>query len=459
MSANFIALAYLIAAVFFILALKGLSSPLSARRGNLFGMLGMTIAVATTLTITENWALILGCITIGGLIGSMVAQRVQMTAMPELVAFMHSLVGLAAVFIAIAAVNNPVSFGLPEVLPTGSKLELFLGTFIGAMTWSGSVIAFLKLSGRMSGAPIVFSGQHMLNLLLAIVMIGFGLWFFFTETTNWTAFSAMTAIAFLLGFLIIVPIGGADMPVVISMLNSYSGWAAAGIGFSLGNPMLIIAGSLVGSSGAILSYIMCKAMNRPFLSVILGGFGSDGGTQVAGDGTQKTYRSGSADDAAFLMGNADSVIIVPGYGLAVARAQHAVKELAEALLKAGVNVRFAIHPVAGRMPGHMNVLLAEAEIPYEQVLEMDEINSDFSNTDVVLVLGANDVVNPAANVPGSPIYGMPILDAYKARTVMVVKRSMAAGYAGLDNDLFYMDKTMMVFGDAKKVVEDMVKAL
>lgn len=459
MSANFIALAYLAAAVFFILALKGLSSPLSARRGNLFGMLGMTIAVATTLTITENWALILGCITIGGLIGSMVAQRVQMTAMPELVAFMHSLVGLAAVFIAIAAVNNPVSFGLPEVLPTGSKLELFLGTFIGAMTWSGSVIAFLKLSGRMSGAPIVFSGQHMLNLLLAIVMIGFGLWFFFTETTNWTAFSAMTAIAFLLGFLIIVPIGGADMPVVISMLNSYSGWAAAGIGFSLGNPMLIIAGSLVGSSGAILSYIMCKAMNRPFLSVILGGFGSDGGAQAAGDGTQKTYRSGSADDAAFLMGNADSVIIVPGYGLAVARAQHAVKELAEALLKAGVNVRFAIHPVAGRMPGHMNVLLAEAEIPYEQVLEMDEINSDFSNTDVVLVLGANDVVNPAANVPGSPIYGMPILDAYKARTVMVVKRSMAAGYAGLDNDLFYMDKTMMVFGDAKKVVEDMVKAL
>ncbi|MFO7580090.1 NAD(P)(+) transhydrogenase (Re/Si-specific) subunit beta [Nitrosomonas halophila] len=459
MSANFIALAYLVAAVFFILALKGLSSPLSARRGNLFGMLGMTIAVATTLTITENWALILGCIAIGGLIGSIVAQRVQMTAMPELVAFMHSLVGLAAVFIAIAAVNNPVSFGLPEVLPTGSKLELFLGTFIGAMTWSGSVIAFLKLSGRMSGAPIVFSGQHLLNLLLAIVMIGFGLWFFFTETTNWTAFSAMTAIAFLLGFLIIVPIGGADMPVVISMLNSYSGWAAAGIGFSLGNPMLIIAGSLVGSSGAILSYIMCKAMNRPFLSVILGGFGSDGGAQAAGDGTQKTYRSGSADDAAFLMGNADSVIIVPGYGLAVARAQHAVKELAEALLKAGVNVRFAIHPVAGRMPGHMNVLLAEAEIPYEQVLEMDEINSDFSNTDVVLVLGANDVVNPAANVPGSPIYGMPILDAYKARTVMVVKRSMAAGYAGLDNDLFYMDKTMMVFGDAKKVVENMVKAL
>jgi H+-translocating NAD(P) transhydrogenase subunit beta len=459
MSANFIALAYLIAAVFFILALRGLSSPLSARRGNLFGMLGMAIAVTTTLTITENWMLILGCIAIGGIIGSIVANRVQMTAMPELVAFMHSLVGLAAVFIAIAAVNNPVSFGLPEILPTGSKLELFLGTFIGAMTWSGSVIAFLKLSGRMSGAPIVFSGQHLVNLTLAIVMVGFGLWFFFSETTNWTAFAVMTAIAFLLGFLIIVPIGGADMPVVISMLNSYSGWAAAGIGFSLGNPMLIIAGSLVGSSGAILSYIMCKAMNRPFLSVILGGFGGDGGSQVADDGVQKTYRSGSADDAAFLLGNADSVIIVPGYGLAVARAQHAVKELAEALLKKGVNIRFAIHPVAGRMPGHMNVLLAEAEIPYEQVLEMDEINSDFSNTDVVLVLGANDVVNPAANVPGSPIYGMPILETHKARTIMVVKRSMAAGYAGLDNDLFYMDKTMMVFGDAKKVVESMVKAL
>lgn len=459
MSANMVALAYLVASVFFILALKGLSSPESARRGNLFGMIGMVIAVATTLTLTQNWILILGCIAVGGVIGAIVAQRVQMTAMPELVAFMHSLVGLAAVFIAIAAVNNPVSFGLPEVLPAGSKLELFLGTFIGAMTWSGSVIAFLKLSGRMSGTPIVFAGQHALNLILALVMVGFGLWFFFSEITNWNAFIAMTAIAFVLGFLIIIPIGGADMPVVISMLNSYSGWAAAGIGFSLGNPMLIIAGSLVGSSGAILSYIMCKAMNRPFLSVILGGFGSDGGAAAVDSGVQKTYRSGSADDAAFLMGNADSVIIVPGYGLAVARAQHAVKELAEKLHEKGVNVRFAIHPVAGRMPGHMNVLLAEAEIPYEQVQEMEEINSDFSNTDVVLVLGANDVVNPAAYVSGSPIYGMPILDVHKARTVMVVKRSMAVGYAGLDNDLFYMDKTMMIFGDAKKVVESMVKAL
>jgi NAD(P) transhydrogenase subunit beta len=459
MSPNLVALAYLVASVFFILALKGLSSPVTARRGNLFGMVGMAIAVVTTLTITENWALIVGCIVIGGAIGAVVAKRVQMTAMPELVAFMHSLVGLAAVFIAIAAVNNPVSFGLPAVLPMGSKLELFLGTFIGAMTWSGSVIAFLKLSGRMSGAPITFNGQHMVNLIIALVMIGFGLWFFFSDITNWTAFVSMAVIAFVLGFLIIIPIGGADMPVVISMLNSYSGWAAAGIGFSLGNPMLIIAGSLVGSSGAILSYIMCKAMNRPFLSVILGGFGSDGGSVEVGDGEQKTHRSGSADDAAFLLGNADSVIIVPGYGLAVARAQHSVKELAEKLLEKGVNVRFAIHPVAGRMPGHMNVLLAEAEIPYEQVLEMDEINSDFSNTDVVLVLGANDVVNPAAYVAGSPIHGMPILDTHKARTVMVVKRSMAVGYAGLDNELFYMDKTMMVFGDAKKVVENMVKAL
>jgi len=346
-----------------------------------------------------------------------------------------------------------------ELIPLGNKLELFIGTFVGAMTFSGSVIAFLKLSGRMSGAPIVFSGQHMMNLLIGLGMFGCGLWFFASGGTNWTAFIAMTAIAFVLGFLIIIPIGGADMPVVISMLNSYSGWAAAGIGFSLNNPMLIIAGSLVGSSGAILSYIMCKAMNRPFLSVILGGFGTDSGAVAASSGEQKTYRSGSAEDAAFLMGNADSVIIVPGYGLAVARAQHAVKELAHKLREKGVTVRFAIHPVAGRMPGHMNVLLAEAEIPYDQVLEMDDINSDFPTTDVVLVLGANDVVNPAAKTPGSAIYGMPILEVDKSRTVMVVKRSMAAGYAGLDNDLFYMDKTMMVFGDAKKVVEDMVKAV
>jgi NAD(P) transhydrogenase subunit beta len=460
LSPNEVGLAYLVASVFFILALKGLSSPLTSRRGNVFGMVGMALAVATTLSLTKNVGMILGGIAIGGVIGAVVARRVQMTAMPELVAFMHSLVGLAAVFIAIAAVNNPAAFGIHVPLPRGNRLELFLGTFIGAMTWSGSVIAFLKLSGRMSGAPIVFRGQHAVNLVLALAMLGCGIAFYLGPAGDWTAFAAMTSIAFVLGFLIIIPIGGADMPVVISMLNSYSGWAAAGIGFSLGNPMLIIAGSLVGSSGAILSYIMCKAMNRPFLSVILGGFGNEGGVAAAAGGAeQRNYRSGSAEDAAFLLGNADSVIIVPGYGLAVARAQHAVKELAQKLKDKGVTVRFAIHPVAGRMPGHMNVLLAEAEIPYEQVLEMDEINSDFPNTDVVLVLGANDVVNPAAHTPGSPIFGMPILEVDKARTVLVVKRSMAAGYAGLDNDLFYMDKTMMVFGDAKKVVEDMVKAI
>ena len=463
LSGNQVALAYLAASVFFILALKGLSSPLTSRRGNLFGMIGMAIAVVVTLTLTKNWVIIIGGIALGGAIGAVVARKVQMTAMPELVAFMHSLVGMAAVLIAIAAVNNPFAFGIVKAagvaIPLGNKLELFIGTFVGAMTFSGSVIAFLKLSGRMSGAPLVFSGQHLVNLLMGLSMFGCGVWFFASGGTNWTAFIAMTAIAFVLGFLIIIPIGGADMPVVISMLNSYSGWAAAGIGFSLNNPMLIIAGSLVGSSGAILSYIMCKAMNRPFLSVILGGFGTESGAVAATDGVQKTHRSGSAEDAAFLLGNADSVIIVPGYGLAVARAQHAVKELAHKLREKGVTVRFAIHPVAGRMPGHMNVLLAEAEIPYDQVLEMDEINSDFPTTDVVLVLGANDVVNPAAKTPGSAIFGMPILEVDKARTVMVVKRSMAAGYAGLDNDLFYMDKTMMVFGDAKKVVEDMVKAV
>ena len=463
LSGNQVALAYLAASVFFILALKGLSSPLTSRRGNLFGMIGMAIAVVVTLTLTKNWVIIIGGIALGGAIGAVVARKVQMTAMPELVAFMHSLVGMAAVLIAIAAVNNPFAFGIVKAagvaIPLGNKLELFIGTFVGAMTFSGSVIAFLKLSGRMSGAPLVFSGQHLVNLLMGLSMFGCGVWFFASGGTNWTAFIAMTAIAFVLGFLIIIPIGGADMPVVISMLNSYSGWAAAGIGFSLNNPMLIIAGSLVGSSGAILSYIMCKAMNRPFLSVILGGFGTESGAVAATDGVQKTHRSGSAEDAAFLLGNADSVIIVPGYGLAVARAQHAVKELAHKLREKGVTVRFAIHPVAGRMPGHMNVLLAEAEIPYDQVLEMDEINSDFPTTDVVLVLGANDVVNPAAKTPGSAIFGMPILEVDKARTVMVVKRSMAAGYAGLDNDLFYRDKTMMVFGDAKKVVEDMVKAV
>jgi NAD(P) transhydrogenase subunit beta len=457
MSANSVALAYLIAGVLFILALKGLSSPVSARRGNLLGMSGMGIAVLTTLTVTHNVAYILIAIIVGGAIGAVIARRIQMTAMPELVAAMHSLVGLAAVLVAMAAFNNPLAYGIGETLHASNRIELFIGTFVGAITFTGSIIAFGKLSGKLGSKPLRFAGQHWLNLLLAILMIAFGIAFFITQT--WTPFLIMTALAMLIGVLLILPIGGADMPVVISMLNSYSGWAAAGIGFTLNNNMLIIAGSLVGSSGAILSYIMCKAMNRSFFNVILGGFGGEAAAADQG-GEQKTYRSGSADDAAFLMGNADSVIIVPGYGLAVARAQHAINEMSTLLTKKGVKVRYAIHPVAGRMPGHMNVLLAEAEVPYEQVVEMDEINNEFADTDVVLVIGANDVVNPAAkNDKASPIYGMPILDAYKARTVLVVKRSMATGYAGLDNELFYLDKTMMVFGDAKKVVEDIIKSL
>jgi len=460
MTANQVALWYLIASISFIFALKGLSHPSTARRGNLFGIIGMAIAVVVTLALvysnTRNVGMILVGIAVGGAVGAVIARRVQMTQMPELVAAFHSLVGMAAVLIAVAAVNNPVSFGLPAVIPTGNKLELFIGTFIGALTFSGSVIAFGKLSGRISGAPIVFPGQHLLNLAIAIAMVGFGIWFFLGG--GWLPFIVMSALAFVLGVLIIIPIGGADMPVVISMLNSYSGWAAAGIGFSLNNPMLIIAGSLVGSSGAILSYIMCKAMNRSFFSVILGGFGAAEGAMAA-DASQKNVKSGSPDDAAFIMGNAETVIIVPGYGLAVARAQHAVKELAAKLTDKGVTVKYAIHPVAGRMPGHMNVLLAEAEVPYDQVFEMEDINGEFGTADVALILGANDVVNPLAEQKGSPIYGMPILEAFKAKTVIVNKRSMASGYAGLDNPLFYMDKTMMVFGDAKKVVEDLVKAI
>ena len=466
MSANQLTLWYLVASVCFILALKGLSSPTTARRGNLFGVVGMTIAVVTTIAVIARGRvdLILIAMLIGGSIGAIVARRVQMTQMPELVAAMHSMVGMAAVLIAIAVVNNPAAFGEHDPLPAGNRLELFIGTFVGAITFSGSVIAFGKLAGLgkkfrlFSSAPVVFTGQHLLNLALALVMIGFGTAFFLAPDKAWTPYLVMTAIAFVLGVLIIIPIGGADMPVVISMLNSYSGWAAAGIGFSLNNSMLIVAGSLVGSSGAILSYIMCKAMNRSFFSVILGGFGAAEGSAATG-AADRTVRSGSAEDAGFLMANAESVIIVPGYGLAVARAQHAVKEMANKLIEKGVSVRYAIHPVAGRMPGHMNVLLAEAEVPYDQVFEMDDINNEFGNTDVVLVLGANDVVNPLAHEKGSAIYGMPILEVAKARTVLVNKRSMAAGYAGLDNPLFYMDKTMMVFGDAKKVVEDIVKAL
>ena len=466
MSANQLTLWYLVASVCFILALKGLSAPTTARRGNVLGMGGMALAVVFTVALVWKGRLefIVLAMLVGGALGALVARRVQMTQMPELVAAMHSLVGMAAVLIAIAAVDNPRAFGVPDPLPKGNKLELFIGTFVGAITFSGSVIAFGKLAGLgkhfrlFSSAPVVFPGQHWLNLVLALVMIGFGTVFFLAEASPWTPFLVMTALAFALGVLIIIPIGGADMPVVISMLNSYSGWAAAGIGFSLNNAMLIIAGSLVGSSGAILSYIMCRAMNRSFISVILGGFGAAEGAAATG-GEQKTVRSGSAEDAAFLLSNAENVIIVPGYGLAVARAQHAVKEMALKLQHKGVNVRYAIHPVAGRMPGHMNVLLAEAEVPYDQVFEMEDINSEFGTTDVALVLGANDVVNPLAYQKGSPIYGMPILDVVKARNVLVNKRSMAAGYAGLDNPLFYMDKTMMVFGDAKKVVEDIVKGL
>lgn len=477
---NLVTMMYLIASVCFIQALKGLSSPSTARRGNAFGMSGMAIAAVTTVALilklkeqqTGGMGLtlvIIGIVT-GGAIGAYLAKTVEMTKMPELVAAMHSLIGLAAVCIAVAAVSEPWAFNIAkhgEALPIGNRFELFIGTFVGAITFSGSVIAFGKLSGKykfrlFQGAPVSFKGQHMLNLVLALVMVGLGLTFCFADGVEpaWTPFIVMTLIAFALGVLIIIPIGGADMPVVVSMLNSYSGWAAAGIGFSLNNSMLIIAGSLVGSSGAILSYIMCKAMNRSFFNVILGGFGGDApAAGAAGAQEQRPVKSGSADDAAFIMSNAETVIIVPGYGLAVARAQHSLKELVEKLTHKGITVKYAIHPVAGRMPGHMNVLLAEAEVPYDQVFEMEDINGEFGQTDVVLVLGANDVVNPAAKDPKSPIAGMPILEAYKAKSIIVNKRSMASGYAGLDNDLFYQPNTMMVFGDAKKVIEDMLKAV
>jgi NAD(P) transhydrogenase subunit beta len=477
MSMNLVTLLYLVASVCFIQALKGLSHPTTSIRGNFFGMLGMGIAVLTTAALivqlagqmgqtrAQGMVWVLGGLVLGGAAGTLMAKRVEMTKMPELVAFMHSMIGLAAVFIAVAVVAEPWAFGITTKgvpIPTGNRFELFLGAAIGAITFSGSVIAFGKLSGKykfrlFQGAPVTFAGQHKVNLVLGLLMLGLGAVFAFTE--NWPAFFAMLALAFVMGVLIIIPIGGADMPVVVSMLNSYSGWAAAGIGFSLNNSMLIIAGSLVGSSGAILSYIMCKAMNRGFFNVILGGFGGEAVTAGAGGGPARSVKSGSADDAAFVLGNAETVVIVPGYGLAVARAQHAVKELAAKLTAKGINVKYAIHPVAGRMPGHMNVLLAEAEVPYDQVFEMEDINGEFGQADVAIILGANDVVNPAAHVKGSAIYGMPILEAYKAKTVIVNKRSMASGYAGLDNELFYMDKTMMVFGDAKKVVEDMVKAV
>jgi NAD(P) transhydrogenase subunit beta len=494
MSMNLVTLLYLVASVCFIQALKGLSHPTTSIRGNAFGMSGMLIAVLTTGALIYKLAngnpvglsYALAALVVGGGVGAYMANKVEMTKMPELVAFMHSMIGLAAVFIAVAAVAEPWAFGItaapvpvvlgaqtPEgtvlfdgfaryAIPFGNRFELFLGAAIGALTFSGSVIAFGKLSGKykfrfFQGAPVQFKGQHMLNLVLGLLTLALGLLFVATE--SWPAFFAMLALAFVMGVLIIIPIGGADMPVVVSMLNSYSGWAAAGIGFSLNNAMLIVAGSLVGSSGAILSYIMCKAMNRSFFNVILGGFGGEAITAASGAKEQRPVKSGSADDAAFVLSNAETVVIVPGYGLAVARAQHAVKELAAKLTEKGITVKYAIHPVAGRMPGHMNVLLAEAEVPYDQVFEMEDINGEFGQVDVAIILGANDVVNPAAHTKGSPIYGMPILEAYKAKTVIVNKRSMAAGYAGLDNELFYMDKTMMVFGDAKKVVEDMGKAI
>jgi len=473
MSLNLVTFLYLVASICFIQALKGLSHPTTSIKGNLFGMVGMAIAAVTTGALIVKLAggnafglsYVLAGLVIGGGAGAYMANKVEMTKMPELVAFMHSMIGLAAVFIAVAAVAEPYAFGITAkgmAIPVGNRIELFLGAAIGAITFSGSVIAFGKLSGKykfrlFQGAPVSFAGQHMLNLALGVTTLGLGAYFAWSE--SWGAFMIILALAFVLGVLIIIPIGGADMPVVVSMLNSYSGWAAAGIGFSLNNSMLIIAGSLVGSSGAILSYIMCKAMNRSFFNVILGGFGGDATAAAAGGAAQRNVKSGSADDAAFIMGNAESVIIVPGYGLAVARAQHAVKELAAKLTEKGVIVKYAIHPVAGRMPGHMNVLLAEAEVPYDQVFEMEDINGEFGQADVAIILGANDVVNPAAHVKGSAIYGMPILEAYKAKTIIVNKRSMAAGYAGLDNELFYMDKTMMVFGDAKKVVEDMLKAV
>ena len=464
MSANMVALAYLIAAVLIIFALKGLSSPESSRRGNLFGMIGMFIAIVVTLQLpgVHNYIWIFGALAVGGLIGGSVARKIPMTHMPQLVAFMHSLVGLAAVLIAVSAFYDPAAYGIADAaggLHLSSRIELFLGTFIGAITFTASIVAFAKLQGLVSGRPVTFSGQHLLNLLLGLVMIGAGVVFCMNQ--SWDAFLLMLAIALILGVLLIIPIGGADMPVIVSMLNSYSGWAAAGIGFTLSNNMLIIAGALVGSSGAILSYIMCKAMNRSLFNVLLGGFGgevaSGGSAASVGD---RPVKAGSAEDAAFLLQNARSVVIVPGYGLAVARAQHALKEVVDKLIASGVKVRFGIHPVAGRMPGHMNVLLAEADVPYDIVYEMDEINPEFAETDVALVLGANDVTNPAAKTdPTCPIYGMPILDVEKAEHILVVKRSLSVGYAGLDNDIFYMDKTMMLFDDAKKACEAILKSL
>ncbi|MEO0729559.1 MAG: NAD(P)(+) transhydrogenase (Re/Si-specific) subunit beta [Pseudomonadota bacterium] len=467
MSPNIIALLYLVSGVLFILALRGLSSPETSRQGNFYGMTGMAIAIVTTLfqlSAPESgwtWLLIVGGLAIGGGIGAYIAQRIPMTAMPELVAAFHSLVGLAAVAVAAAALYSPEAFGIGDTgaIPFVSLLEMSLGTAIGAITFSGSVIAFAKLSGRMSGAPILLPQRHLINGGLAAALVVLIIMFCAGGGSHFL-FWVITILAFVLGVLIIIPIGGADMPVVVSMLNSYSGWAAAGIGFTLSNIALIITGALVGSSGAILSYIMCKGMNRSFISVILGGFGGESSGPATDDGIQRVIKQGAADDAAFLMKNASKVIIVPGYGMAVAQAQHALREMADTLKEAGVEVKYAIHPVAGRMPGHMNVLLAEANVPYDEVFELEDINSEFPQADIAYVIGANDVTNPAAEEdPSSPIYGMPVLQVWKAGTVMFNKRSLSSGYAGIDNPLFYRDNTMMILGDAKKMTEEIVKAM
>ncbi|MEO5807611.1 NAD(P)(+) transhydrogenase (Re/Si-specific) subunit beta [Devosia sp.] len=465
MSADIAALLYLVSGVLFILALRGLSNPRSAQQGNRFGMIGMGIAIVTTLALASphdwvSWVLIIGGIGIGGGIGAYMARTVKMTDMPQLVAAFHSLVGLAAVFVAAAALYAPEAFGIGEVgaIHAQALVEMSLGVAIGAFTFTGSVIAFLKLNGNMGGKPIILPGRHLLHSAIGVVLVI--LVVLLTMSGNPTYFWLITILALVLGGLMIIPIGGADMPVVVSMLNSYSGWAAAGIGFTLGNTALIITGALVGSSGAILSYIMCKAMNRSFISVILGGFGGDSASAAAAGEDERPVKQGAADDAAFLMKNASKVIIVPGYGMAVAQAQHALREMADLLKKEGVTVKYAIHPVAGRMPGHMNVLLAEANVPYDEVFELEDINSEFAQSDVAFVIGANDVTNPSAKTDKtSPIYGMPVLNVEDAGTVLFIKRGMAAGYAGVQNELFFRDNTMMLFGDAKKMTEDIVKAL
>ena len=463
MNETLTAFLYLIASICFIMSLRGLSSPETSRGGLMYGVGGMVIAILTTVAlpiVQSYWWIIVG-IAAGGVVGTVIAKRIQMTALPQLVAAFHSLVGLAAVAVAAAAFYAPHKFGIgePGAIHAGSLVEMGLGVAVGAVTFTGSIIAFAKLQALMSGAPLVFPGQHVLNGLLGVGIIVLIVAVIFTQSP--VAFWGLVAVSLLLGFLLILPIGGADMPVVVSMLNSYSGWAACGIGFTLSNTLLIVTGALVGSSGAILSYIMCKGMNRSIFNVILGGFGTDGGTAAAaGKGGDKPVKAGSAEDAAFIMKNAASVIIVPGYGMAVAQAQHALREMADLLKKEGVKVSYAIHPVAGRMPGHMNVLLAEANVPYDEVFELEDINRDFAQADVAFVIGANDVTNPAAKTdPKSPIYGMPILDVEQAKTVLFVKRSMASGYAGVDNELFFRNNTMMLFGDAKKMCEDIVKSL